>query len=94
MMFPQYGDTLQHLVYIYSSLNCQYMRTLCCILAASLLTLSCSTPMPAITARPDPNVMTTGTVGSVNATNGPTAQARADKMARDSAVHRSDSTIH
>lgn len=69
------------------------MRTLSCIFAALLLAASCSTPMPSITTRPDQNVMTSGTGGSVNATNGPTTQTLADKIIRDSILRAEDTTI-
>jgi len=54
---------------------------------------SCSTPGP-ITGRPDPNASTSGTLGSVKATNGQSPEVLAARNAQDSARRRQDSTVH
>jgi hypothetical protein len=45
------------------------MKTLYIAAAFVILAVSCTTP-GAITARPDPNTSTSGTIGSVKATDG------------------------
>ena len=61
------------------------------LIVFALAIASCSTPGP-ITARPDPNVSTSGTLGSVKATNGGNPEMMAAKAASDSARRRRDST--
>ena len=56
----------------------------------SLIT-SCSTPGP-VTGRPDPNVSTSGTLGSVKATNGQSPAVLTARNAQDSARKKRDST--
>ena len=69
--------------------------------AARLLTLTtlltflaaaCSTPGP-ITARPDRNVSTSGTIGSVKATDGPPPEKTPVPKLPDSTQQRKD-TLH
>ncbi|WP_331580005.1 hypothetical protein [Puia sp.] len=45
------------------------MKTLYIAMALVAVAVSCTTPAP-ITARPDPNTSTSGTLGSVKATDG------------------------
>lgn len=53
---------------------------------------SCTTPGP-ITGRPDPNVSTSGTLGSVKATDGRSPEVLSARNAQDSARRRRDSTV-
>lgn len=53
---------------------------------------SCSTPGP-VTGRSDPNVSTSGTLGSVKATNGQSPEVLSARNAQDSARRRRDSTV-
>jgi hypothetical protein len=59
------------------------------ILGLSLLILaaSCSTPA-SITARPDPTAATSGTLGSVKATNGYTLQQNGIPTSEDTTIIR------
>lgn len=67
------------------------MRTITFIGLLLCLGASCSTPGP-ITGRPDPNVSTSGTIGSVKATDGMSPAVMSAKMAQDSARKKRDST--
>ena len=67
------------------------MKIVTFILILSALAVSCSTPGP-ITGRPDPNVSTSGTLGSVKATDGQSPAVLSAKIAQDSARRRRDST--
>jgi len=67
------------------------MKIISFILILLALAVSCSTP-GSITARPDPNVSTSGTLGSVKATDGQSPALLSAKIAQDSARRRRDST--
>lgn len=67
------------------------MRTLIFTGLFFCLAASCSTPGP-VTGRPDPNVSTSGTIGSVKATDGRPPAVLSEKIARDSARRKKDST--
>lgn len=69
------------------------MKTIAIILGLFCGIVSCSTLGP-VTGRPDPNVSTSGTLGSVKATDGMSPAVMSDKIARDSARRKTDSTIH
>jgi hypothetical protein len=60
-------------------------------LAVSFIEVSCTTPGP-ITARPDPNTSTSGTLGSVKATDG-VLPLTGSGIPRDTTRERKD-TIH
>jgi hypothetical protein len=51
-----------------------------------LLAAACATPGP-VTGRPDPNVSTSGTLGSVKATNGPPPEKIPAPNKRDTIKH-------
>lgn len=62
------------------------------LLLLAALTSACSTPQP-VTARPDSNVSTSGTIGSVKATDGPPPEKIPVPKLPDSTRQRRD-TLH
>jgi hypothetical protein len=73
------------------SMKTIYIAMAWIIAAISCTTFSCTTPGP-VTARPDPNTSTSGTLGSVKATNG-VLPLTGSGIPRDTARMRKD-TIH
>jgi hypothetical protein len=67
------------------------MKVLYIAMAWIVVTISCRTPGP-VTARPDPNTSTSGTLGSMKATNG-TLPLTGNGIPRDTTRERRD-TIH
>jgi len=67
------------------------MKVLYIAMAWIVVAISCTTPGP-VTARPDPNTSTSGTLGSMKATNG-TLPLTGNGIPRDTARERRD-TIH
>lgn len=56
------------------------------IIVGLLLAAGCTTPAP-VTGRPDPNVSTSGTLGSVKATEGPVPEKIPTPSPRDTIKH-------
>jgi len=56
-----------------------------------LAVFSCGTPGP-VTGRPDPNVSTSGTLGSVKATDGPPPEVVAARVIHDTIGKHTDTT--
>ncbi|HVU55304.1 MAG TPA: hypothetical protein VHD83_09625 [Puia sp.] len=62
------------------------MKFIYIIIAGLLVAAGCSTPAP-VTGRPDPNVSTNGTLGSVKATDGPVPEKIPAPSSRDTIKH-------
>jgi len=62
------------------------MKYIYVIIAGLLVATGCATPGP-VTARPDANVGTSGTLGSVKATDGPVPEKIPTPSPRDTIKH-------
>ncbi|MDO6433706.1 hypothetical protein Q4E93_24085 [Flavitalea sp. BT771] len=68
------------------------MKKLCAACFLTAMLAACSTPGP-VTGRPDRNVSTSGTIGSVKATDGPPPEKIPVPKVPDTARHKRDTTL-